>query len=193
MRDSVKIGIGIIIGVVGIVLCGICALVTLGVVGVSYLGPLIPTGQPSYLAQDTVSPQSIGTEFIYEEFSIKPIEYEFSGAYTNEYDLHLEPPEGAKFLWIYFIIENVGQSGAISPSNFSFSLIYLGNQIDADVILSSRSGYKEYDSGELFPGITREGWIRFTLPIAAEADQITIIFKPIQLFGDDYGSWKLSN
>jgi hypothetical protein len=193
MRDSLKIGLGIIIGVLGLALCGLCVILIITLGGVSFLDSLSSFEESPSLAQETPTPQPMGSEFFYEEFSVKFVEYEFSSTYAGEYNTNEEPPEGAKFLWVYFVIKNISQNAAYSPSISSFSIIYMGQQVDKDLFFIERPGYELYDSGELFPGISREGWVRFTLPGATEPDQIILIFKPVQLFGDGFCSWKLSN
>lgn len=193
MKDSLKIGQGIIIGVLGLALCAFCAFLALGAGGVAFLDALIAPGQgPVSPIQATRSPLPVGSEVTHEDFTVALVEYEFSAAYKDEYDIPETPPEGAKFLWIHIVVRNIGQNAAISPSSSDFSVVYLREQIDVDFVFASRAGYDEYDGGQLFPGVVREGWLRFTLPRAAEPSQLTVVFKPFQVFGDDYYSWQLA-
>lgn len=194
MRDSLKIGLGIIIGVLGLGVCGLCVFVALSAGGIALLTPFLSSEQPPSLAEPspTPSPQPIGSEVRHDDLVVTLLEYEFSGPYKNRYDFNEEPTEGAKFLWIHILVRNDGQNASYSPSTSEFSAIYLGKQIDYDSFFGNRPGYEQYDAGELFPGISREGWIRFTLPEAAEPGQITVVLKPFDLFGEEFSSWRLT-
>ena len=193
MKDSVKIGIGIVIGFCGVCLCILCCLLVFSVGGVTFINTILDiTPNPSSSVERTKSPLPIGSEVRYNDLLIKLTKYEFSDSYKTDYDYEETPPEGAKFLWIYLIVRNDGKNSTNSPSSYEFTLIYQNKQIDTDGIYSTRPGYDEFNSGDIFPGISREGWLRFTLPKAAQSNQLTINYKPTQLFDDTYYSWNLS-
>lgn len=193
MKDSLKIGLGIVIGVIGVILCGLCVFLVLGAGGLALLDTSLQSGSQSPLLDEaSPTPQTVGAEVQHGDFAVTLLEYQFSDSYKDAYDADEEPPEGAKFLWIRILVRNAGQNSGYSPSPSDFSVIYLGEQIDSDFYFSGRSGYEQYDAGELFPGISREGWIRFTLPEAAEPTQIMVVFKPLELFGEEFSSWQLS-
>jgi hypothetical protein len=192
MKDSMKIGIGILIGFVCVFLCTICCFLLFSAGGLAFIGTLlnsVPT--PSVSGGGSKSPLPVGSEVKYNEISVKLIDFEFSGSYKSDYDMDENPPEGAKFLWIHINARNDGNNSTYSPSLSEFTLTYQGKQINTDSYFSSRPGYNEFESGQIFPGISREGWLRFTVPNAAQANQIIVIYKPTQLFSDTYYSWKL--
>jgi len=195
MKDSLKIGLGIVIGVLGVALCALCTSVAIGAGGLAFLDTFLPSSeQPILLVQASATlqpiPQPIGSEMRHEDFAVTLLEYEFSGSYRGEYDVDEEPPEGAKFLWVHILVRNVGQNAGDSPSPSDFSLIHLGEQIGRGFSLGKGPGYEQYDGGEIFPGVSREGWLRFTLPKAAEPRQIVVVWEPF--LAEEFGSWQLS-
>ena len=193
MKDSLKIALGIIIGVIGVAVCGLCAFVAIGAGGLAFLDNLLSSSSESPLqVQARITPQPIGSMVRHEDFEVTLLEYEFSGPYTDEYDLYEEPPLGAKFLWTHIHIRNAGENADYSPVSSDFTIIHLGKQINSDFLFTGRPGYVQYESGKLFPGIVREGWIRFTLPEVSDIDQITVVFNPFDLFDEYFATWRLS-
>lgn len=189
MKDSLKIAIGIFLGVIALGACVVCLFFGLGAAGIGLLAAAAPTSSQAQ-SQSTIN--QIGSSIIHDDLKVTLNTYDISGSYVGQYDMQESPPQGAKFLWISITAENVGKVAAYAPAAYEFHVIYAGQQTDHDFISWDRPGYDEYEGGEIFPGVTKLGWIRFTIPNAAQPNKINVIFKPSDLFSDTYYTWTLT-
>jgi hypothetical protein len=192
MKKSPKIGFGILLVSVAIALCILCCLSVFIVGGIAYLSTSLNTSTtPIVLEETTKEPLPIGSEVNYYKQTVKIDEYEFSGSYITEENITQEPPEGSKYLWIHITARNDETKPISSPTLIEFTLIYQSKEIDHEIIYLDRPGYNNLGRGEIMPGKTHEGWLQFTVPNAAEADQIIVMFKPYLEYSDIYFLWKL--
>jgi hypothetical protein len=193
MKKSVKISIGILIFIIAITLCILCCILAFSVGGITYFVKSENNSTtPEVIVETNKEPLPIGSEVNYYQQTVKLIEYEFSGSYKIKYEnIYQNPPERAKYLWIYIIARNDGNKSIFNPSKIEFTLIYQGKQIDPEIIYSPRSGYNDFGRGAILPGRSREGWLLFTVPDAAVASQIIVMFKPYLEYSDIYFLWKL--
>ena len=201
MKDVLKIALGIFLGVLGLCAFAACLVFGLGSAGVAFLtsSTPTPTGPAGVVPARTPSPtstrlpaQNLGASVQYKDLRVTLDAYEFSGPYRSSSGLKEEPPEGAKFLWLHLIVENTGRNAVDTPLPSDFHVIHEGKQIDADLFYFGRPGYDEFRPGEIFPNVTRSGWLRFTVPALAEADRLKVIFKPFSLFSEIYYTWNLA-
>jgi hypothetical protein len=192
MKKSVKIGIGILLGFIAVTLCILCCILVFIVGGIAYLGTSEKFSTTQVVLNETTKePLPIGSEVNYYNQTVKLVESEFTDSYKTEDDIYQKPPEGAKYLWIHIIAHNDENKPIFSPTQNEFTLIYQSKQIDSEIIYLARPGYNSLGMGQILPGKSHEGWLRFTVPNAAEANQIIVMFKPYLEFSDIYFLWKL--
>lgn len=203
MKDSLKIGLGVMIGIFGVIACGACAFITFSAGGIALLASAIytPTPLPTtapiqpHIAPSSVPPLpgKLGSSITHNNLLITLSGYEFSGGYQHSFGFEDKPPEGAKFLWIHVIVENIDDNSTYTPMFNEFAILYEQKQIDADFYLSEdRVGYPPYPGGEIYPGATKDGWVRFTLPVSAEPPNILVVMMPFDLFSDENYTWTLA-
>lgn len=197
MKDSVKIGYGIVLGI--LVLLALC-IGGLMVIGVLVPEPeevleevekeLFPTPTEAFAPRDKALP--LGEWATMEGVTVSVAHYEFASSYEEEYVGQVAPEEGAKFLWIHVSAENVGEVEKGLPHAWFFRLLYKGHGIHgfAPALVKGR---KTYNAESVYPGVSREGWILYELPIAAEADEIVVRLEryrgPAQ--ESEYTFWRL--
>lgn len=186
MRDSLKIALGIILGC-----AGIAAVIGCGFLAVTlFLGGLVIPPRESEL--QTVSP--IGEIASFDEFEVVVDGYEFSGEYETEFTSNIEPPEGAKFVWIHIRVRNLGETAEYSLSQITdLKLAYLDEELTSK--RGNREGYPDYAGGiftgeKLYPGVELDGWLRFTVPVAAQEEDLEFVLKP-WLSGGEH-RWRLT-
>jgi hypothetical protein len=198
MRDSLKIALGIIIGVIGtLVLCILCSFLV--VIQGSTLLELIMSdtesvddllsaikGTTTVLPEEVIPPFTIGESVIHNNYVVTVDAYEFLDEYAHEYRGKTEPPEGAKFAWVHISIKNVGENAIDGPYASRFKLVYRGERISSS--WGGREGFPDYRGGEVFPEVMNEGWLGYVVPITTEAVDLEIIFEPDA--STDY-IWKL--
>lgn len=201
MKDSFKIALGIFLAVIGLGLCGACAFFLFSAGGLALIAavptptaappiaPIPPKTSETPLPSQTTQPP--GGFIIHENMKLTLVEYEFSLGYQGLFDYTDEPPDGAKYLLVHLVAENISKNASFAPSESAFAVIHLGVQIDSD-FASYPQGYADYEGGEVFPGVSKEGWIRFTVPVGAPPADLTVTYKPFDLFGDTYYSWNLA-
>ncbi len=196
MKDSLKIAIGIIVGVLAL-----CGLATLCLFTLALL-VRIPTPTPAPVgivphetsipsSTSPPSPQKFGASVTYGNIRVTLISYEFSGSYQDTNHFTQRPADGAQFLWVHVRAEDIGKNAETVPGNWAFSLIYEDKQTDSSSIFSPRPGYATYSGGQVFPGVARDGWIRFEVPTQMDAKKSQIVFKP-NLFSGEFFAWSLA-
>jgi hypothetical protein len=205
MRSALKIAGGIVIGFLALIgLCALCALAfTLGTVYVGTLvisqntptpsfSGIIPTGIPSGTATPGKAGEVMGWAFRRDDLLIMPLEYRFTGDYRTRWGDVKQPPEGAKFLWVRIAVENTGEHAAETPSSSDFLIRYKEKDIRADLPLSEEPpAMPAYKSETIYPGVRREGWLRFTVPARAQPEDLLLVFRPLLSFRDE-AVWRLT-
>lgn len=206
MRDVLKIALGIVIGFLALIgLCSLC------IIGVGLFAATRPTPTPTFTPIPTFTPTpsgaippvkttehvptpvsgTLGQGFRYDSLLITPLEYQFGGEYKTEWGSTEKPPEGAKFLWVRLAVENVGENATTSPSYSEFKVLHRGAEIAAEWawIFSrprDRSIYKSWE--QIYPGVRKEGWLRFTVPERAQPEDLLLVFEPTS---DVKVTWRL--
>lgn len=201
MKDSIKIALGIFLGIAALCACMSCFWFGLSFMMVELLSVtpapasslsvgLVPA-RAQLRSPDGIDSQQFGSSVIHGGIRIALNAYEISGSYVNDYyNMSESPPDGAKFLWILVAVENVGKNAARMPYLGDFHVVYEGKQTEADFFFIPRPGYDPYESGEIFPGVSRSGWLRFTIPTAAQPGQLSVVLKP--RFSEVYYTWLLA-
>lgn len=222
MKDSLKIALGIVAGVLA--LCGIAAICLVGLtlfaaprtpptpipsVGVvpsaepistqviaapSQTAPLVRTA--TSVLTPTPSTQALGQSVVYGDVKTTIVRYEFSGAYQAGSLGTQKPKAGLRFLWVYVIAQNVGNSPSYLPResvNSQFYILYRGQQqIEPDPYFLERPGYSAYRSVQAIPGVKREGWLLFSVPDQAQPADLKVLFDAAgSPFSHEYYTWQL--
>lgn len=184
MNDSLKIALGIVIGVVGLIaLVAICTFCFLGSLLLNVPKPptLAPVGivppASTLTPASTSVPNNLGQSITYQDVKTTIIEYQFSSSYKNKYGGNVNPPEKAKFLWLHLSTENVGQVAVSAPSSYQFKLIYKATNVTGALYLGDRSGYPAYQSSSIYPGVRVDGWVQFNLPQDARPEDIQVSYN----------------
>jgi hypothetical protein len=206
MRDVLKIALGIVIGFLALV--GLCSLCIMGVV---LFAATQPTPTPTLTPTPTFTPTpsgvippagtmeptpttasgALGQSFRYDSLLITPLEYQFGGAYKTKWGSPEAPPEGAKFLWIKIAVENVGENADYSPHSSNFKVLHKGTEISTPWRWELREPADRplYEGWEqIYPGVRKEGWIRFTVPERAKPEDLLLVFEPTS---DVKVTWRL--
>ena len=99
--------------------------------------------------------------------------------------IEMKPPKGAKFLFIYIKVENIGKTKKTFPPSYAcpfsecISLRYdddimlpelLGNPLEYNPLYESLGEWGGYN----YPGESKEGWITFEVPAGIEPEGTTL-------------------
>ena len=193
MRDSLKIALGIILGVLGLAACSVCALLVLGMGGLSLISgpvahytpsdltpttarmlppmatslPLLPTSTATAIPTPTatpIPPFAVGESAQWDGLSIAIISHEVTHTCPSGDG---KPAEGAKFIIIYVQVRNTS-SDVIEIPSFQFELNSYQSGLGA--ALPCRYSEEAFGnacwqwSGKLYPGVSCEGWELFEVP-----------------------------
>jgi hypothetical protein len=123
----------------------------------------------------------VGQGLRYDSLLITPLEYQFGGAYRTKWGSSEAPPEGAKFLWIKIAVENVGKDANYLPHSSSFKVLHKGTEISPPRLWELREPAElplYESSGQIYPGVRKEGWLRFTVPELAKPEDLSLVFEP---------------
>ena len=198
MKDSLKIGCGIVLGILVILALCIGGLMVIGVLAPEPEEVLEEVEKELFATPtEALAPREkalpLGEWATVAGVTVSVADYEFASSYEKEYyPYQVAPEEGAKFLWIHVSAENVGDVEKGLPHAYFFELLYKGSETYgfAPALVKGR---KTYDAESVYPGVSREGWILYELPIAAEADEIVV---RLQWYGgpgheSEYSFWRL--
>ena len=182
LKGSLKIGCGVAFGI--LIILALC------IAGLIAVGLLVPAPKPEEVIEETVKeffptpteapiPRDkvlpLGGFATMEGVRVSVHGYEFASSYEDEYRGQVIPEEGAKFLWIHVYAENVGEVERSLPGAYYFRLLYKGDEIRGHtpeyIRVKRRAVYK---AGSIYPDVSREGWILYELPIAAQAHDILV-------------------
>ena len=150
----------------------------------------LPTLVPFPTVTPTVTEEAVMGEFVvYEDVKITVVEYELADSYVNTNGREEKPEEGAKFLWLHVRSKNVGEVAQDLPSPSQFALLYKGTQITLGLhwFLTGGQGYAAYKKERVYPGVGREGWIQYEIPVGADSAEIMVRFTT----GKEYHIWRL--
>ena len=101
-----------------------------------------------------------------------------------------EPPEGAKFLFLYIKVENTGKVKERFPCSSS-DRFFGGNDIALDYADTTMPQhqlkpspdytpvYSVHYGDERYPGLSEEGWIAFEVPAGIELDETTFTIRDV--------------
>jgi hypothetical protein len=163
--------------------------------------PLAPTSTPapSITLTPTPTPKtelSLGESAIVDDISFTVVKYEFTDSYITESNQTIHPAEGAKFLWIYVKAKNEGEIARVIPSRDwrDMQLLYKGSEIHSQEYVHEipPMGGKRYEPGwreEIYPNVTREGWVLFEVPIYINTSQAQL---HVELYAEE-ATWNLGS
>jgi hypothetical protein len=186
LKGGLKIGCGIALGAF--------IILTLCIVGLIALGVFAP--EPEEVVEETVKDKvlPLGGLVTIGGIKVSVDGYEFASSYEDEYRGQVTPAEGAKFLWINVYAENVGEVEKSLPGAYYFRLLYKEDEIRGHTPEYVRSkGREMYKAESIYPGVSREGWILYELPIAAQAHDILVRLEWYRSLGEEheYSFWRL--
>jgi hypothetical protein len=152
-------------------------------------------------------PNSLGSSKIFPNgMSVNVEKWKFTDSFYADYwvspNLYQKiatiPPEGAKFLWVYIIVENKGDLPKNIPRYNGVELLYKGEILDpsdpSDKIYCEWNNGKTidvyggygylYDSDgeEIYPGVKREDWVYYEVPQNFHPEDTRIV-----IWGEEWG------
>lgn len=161
LKGSLKIGCGVSLGILMILTLCIGGLIVFGVL----LAP-----EPEQIGEKALT---LGGMATMEGVRVSINSYEFASSYEDEYWGQVAPEQGATFLWVHVYAENAEEVERSLPSSYRFRLLYKGDEIQYHTTWYV-TGRELYSGGSVYPGVSREGWILYELPDAAQAHDIVV-------------------
>ena len=137
------------------------------------------TPRPSPTATRTVPTAAIpGNAVVWDQLEVRMDRFEMTDAYLTDFDSKRTPPTGKKFLWVHIGLKNLGQTGIVVPLLENYSILYAATEIKP--IYGHRQNYFDYSTlgPTIFPGQELDGWLRFDVPLTAEASDLRFVFLP---------------
>jgi len=186
-RIAAAIAIGLMI-LAGLCLCGSL----FGLVGE---GSPTVTPTPSRAAStSTAAPRKaeavLGQGVRYGELLITPVEYRFLEKYHNRRGSSVEPPRGARFLWVRIVVENVGGYPAWTPLYHEFRIIYRNEYAYDANFYTDNPQMPRLPWEQIYPGAQVEGWLMFIVPQAGRPEDFRLVFRTFPK--GEVAIWRLS-
>jgi hypothetical protein len=177
MKTILKIGCGIALGVV-----------MLGIIGIILTGTCARSLEE---AEKQIKLLPLGQATVMEGIQFTVVEYIVSKEVGGK------PPsaEGAQYLFIHCQVENIGEIAKVPPSEYDIQVIYKGEKVEMPLLVflpSARVGGRElseypyfYATNELYPGITKDGWLVYLIPMDfhPEDTKIIVSFSDVEKAG----------
>ena len=203
-KSQSRLGKIAILASMALLFCCLCVSLAIPAMFISLWNPFTPPTQPTVKIVPTptpvefiprrTEPSPVGTAeattgdfIIYSDIQTTVIEYEFADSYPTSYGAG-KAAEGAKFLWLHVRSENVGEVAQDLPNPSQFVLLYKDTKINRKLLLwEDPQGYTRYQGKKVYPGIGREGWILYEIPVGASPDEIMLRFTT----GKEYHIWRL--
>jgi len=187
MKDVAKIAVGIVLGFAcsGTICLGF--LLT-GAITYGLIAPfreevvVVEEGILEFYPIATVPAEeilSLGESVTVDGVEVAVKDYEIVGSYEDEFEWRGQPQEGAKFLWLYVEAQNVGEVKECLPRAVDFRLWCEDDEIFKRVASPvDRETYHAWFFGQgcVYPGVGREGWILYEIPMGAEPADILVRF-----------------
>jgi hypothetical protein len=215
VKDTLKIGLGIVIGFIclGALCCG----------GIVLFGSALPSAEevtkrgtpetqpiPAGLTPTMVVPALIPTEtaekpiaspevpalgnyITSDGLKLGVMEYRVTNSRMTSWGEEEKPTKGAKFISFRIYVENIGETAITFPNLFDTEIIYKGENI---------VGYAQCDAEwddygaciweRVYPGTSCEGWRCYEIPQAIEPSELTLRLNvSSETFGAEWHSWRL--
>jgi len=207
MKDSLKIALGIIIGVLGSAACCIGAFFVITTVILAPTSIVTPaeafpaTPSPiSPVATATPTPLPSGETWVVENLAISVLEHEVAGCYTSEDGSERCPPDGAAYLWIHLYAEHIGDVFTLPvDASFTTTLFYRGEEQNNVLIyepIQDKPHWPGYSDGsgntEIYSGTRLEGWLVFLVPAGAGMRDVIVQLDNWRGQPDFKQGWSLS-
>jgi|GEM_PF-2766284 len=219
MKDVLKIALGIILAVLGLVACALCALFIFSMGGVALLSSSVDLHTPTKVRRLVTSPPSLTptpTPVKSDSYTPSPIPTSVpllsEGEWTQLQGLSLavihsevmhtcpggygQPAEGAKFVIISVAVRNTSSDVVDLPSmDFELNGYQSGLGTSGDCRYDEKSfGNACWESaGKLYPDVMCEGWELFEVP-----EKLTLEDKVVGIKIDtqpgviDLAGWQLN-
>jgi hypothetical protein len=203
MDDGIKIGFGVLLGMVLVfLLIGCCCIVLsfswMGLISMATMGEgpmstLLPYQGYGYPLPEgpMPTPQPVGMAAEYNQLRVSIAGLDQTADFMDPYGSLIESQPGFKYLWIQLKVENNGTSPVNAPYAEDFALIHDGIQYERDYYNES-TDHPSYWGGTVFPEAAIQGWLLFNIPAEAEQETLTLVFAPSEIFPAQYFSWSLS-
>jgi hypothetical protein len=180
-KITAAIAIGLLI-LSGLCLCGsLCWL----------FGGSTPTGTSSPTAMPRKAESVLGQGVRYGELLITPAEYRFLEKYRNSWGSTVEPPRGARFLWVRIVVENVGGYPAETPLYHQFQIIYRNEYFYDASHYSDNPQMPNLPWERIYPGARVEGWLMFTVPAWVQPEDLLLVLRPFAGLREE-AVWRLT-
>ena len=138
------------------------------------LSELMATPTPT-LIPTPIPVLSEGETLTVGDLAVAILEHELSGCVTNETGWEECPSEGAAYLWVHLLAENIGDNSALPvevPDRVA--LVYQGEELWPEGFSLEGFGRSDWRPGELYPGIHGDGWEVFEVPAGVDLGQVTV-------------------
>lgn len=148
-------------------------------------------------AEEKASELALGETAIIYGISFTVDRYEFTDSYVTEHNKTVYPADGAKFLWIYVKAQNKGEIAREIPSRDwrDMQLLYKGSEIhpyfefNHEIPPMGGRMYPKYGE-EIYPNVTREGWVLFEVSININMSQARLHVE--RYYGEE-ATWNLGS
>jgi hypothetical protein len=128
---------------------------------------------------------SVGETGETDSLSITLVKYALTDSWIERlYDIEHKAPKGAKFLFMYIKVENIGKTRTAFPCFLGcedkISLHYAGAKMPhAWQVIDAKFSpqYSVYGRCIKYPGDSKEGWIVFEVPEGIELEDTTLEIK----------------
>ncbi|MGD0575616.1 MAG: hypothetical protein ABSB61_09695 [Anaerolineales bacterium] len=178
MKDSLKIALGIVLGVVALAACGFCAFLAVTAGGVSLFTSAVPT---ILAPTPTAAPLAEGQQLSVGDLRVAVIGHAVTNCVTLKSGEQDCPPAGAAYLWIHLTAKDAGNPSALPVhAYFAITLFYRGEP-QPDVTLDpgtadmpSWPGCALGCSTQMYAGNALDGWLTFTIPSAPDICHVVV-------------------
>jgi hypothetical protein len=169
MKDSLKIALGIFLGLLVAGLCAVCIFFTVSLGGLAYLGSLIES--PTVEATPTTISGYIRQ---CDDLGLSVVSYRISETCPDDSG---QPAQGAKFVIVKMKAVNF-TNDVLSLPSIEFRL----NDFESGLGSTGNCFYNEnafgnacwQSNGKLFPGVSCQGWELFEVPVSLDVSTATL-------------------
>ena len=152
--------------------------------------------EETYIIQTVSAQLDWGEEFTTPEgYIIRIDEPELQDSYAYEnfqgQTEQKEPEGGGQYAFVNAFVKNETGQTAFSPLRSEFALVSDSSQFDSTILIDDPINKgKQFEGGELQPGIEREGWIAYELPADLSVSDLTMAWSKTLFGGEISLNWQ---
>jgi len=130
-------------------------------------------------ARVTPTPLAAGQAITFDNLQVNFMAHEFTTRYTDQFNTVRDAPTSIKFLWIQIGLKNIATAAHPVPTPEHFSLLYFQTEIKSSAY-ARRKDFLDYTtlSGKINPNQEIKAWLRFDVPVNAEAPSLWFVYLP---------------